>query len=133
MYSQMIRRLLILPILLLLVALIAFLFPYLTGIDPTSAILRSRIGEREQTPELVAAINEELGLDEPLPVQFISWVGLLFKGDPGRSFVNHAPVGEILFRGLKVTFILSLVALLFSILVSIPLGVLSALSPGKYL
>jgi peptide/nickel transport system permease protein len=133
MYTQIIRRLLILPILLLLVALVAFLFPYMSGIDPTSAILRSRIGEREQTPEIVAAVNAELGLDKPLPIQFFNWVDHMIKGDLGKSFVSQAPVGEILFRGLKVTFTLALVSLLFSILVSIPLGVLSALSPGKWL
>lgn len=133
MYSLMIRRLLILPILLVLVSLIAFLYPYMSGIDPTSAILRSRIGEREQTPEIVAAIREDLGLDRPLAFQFVSWLRHLFRGDLGKSYVSQAPVGEILFRGLKVTFILSLVALAFSIIVSIPLGVLSALSPGKWL
>ncbi|MFH2039446.1 MAG: ABC transporter permease, partial [Chloroflexota bacterium] len=65
--------------------------------------------------------------------QFLNWVKDLFKGDLGNSFVSQAPVGEILFRGLKVTFVLSAVALLFSILISIPLGVLSALSPGKWM
>jgi peptide/nickel transport system permease protein len=133
MYALIIRRLLILPILLVLVSLIAFLYPYISGIDPTSAILRSRIGEREQTPEIVAAIKEELGLDRPLFFQFINWVEHIFKGDLGKSFVSQAPVGEILFRGLKITLILSVVSLLLSILVSIPMGVLSALRPGKWL
>jgi len=133
MYGLIIRRLLILPVLLILVSLIAFLYPYISGIDPTSAILRSRIGEREQTPEIVAAIKEELGLDRPLFFQFVNWVEHIFKGDLGNSFVSQAPVGEILFRGLKVTLILSLVSLTFSIIVSLPLGVLSSLSPGKWL
>jgi len=133
MYALIIRRLIILPFLLILVALVAFFYPYITGIDPTSAILRSRIGEREQTPEIVAAIREELGLDRPLVYQFINWVGNIFKGDLGVSFVSRQPVGEILFRGLKVTLTLSLVSLLFSILISIPLGVLSGLNPGKWL
>jgi peptide/nickel transport system permease protein len=133
MYALIIRRLLILPILLVLVSLIAFLYPYISGIDPTSAILRSRIGEREQTPEIIAAVKEELGLDRPLFFQFINWVEHIFKGDLGKSFVSQAPVGEILFRGLKITLILSLVSLVLSILVSIPMGVLSALRPGKWL
>jgi peptide/nickel transport system permease protein len=133
MYALIIRRLLILPILLLLVSLVAFLFPYMSGIDPTSSILRSRIGEREQTPEIVAAIREDLGLDRPLIFQFVNWIEHIFKGDLGRSFVSQAPVGEILFRGLKVTLILSLVSLLLSIIVAIPLGVFAALRPGKWL
>jgi peptide/nickel transport system permease protein len=133
MYALIIRRLLILPILLLLVSLVAFLFPYMSRIDPTSSILRSRIGEREQTPEIVAAIREDLGLDRPLIFQFVNWIEHIFKGDLGRSFVSQAPVGEILFRGLKVTLILSLVSLLLSIIVAIPLGVFAALRPGKWL
>jgi peptide/nickel transport system permease protein len=133
MYALIFRRLVILPFLLILVALVAFLYPYISGIDPTSAILRSRIGEREQTPEIVAAIREDLGLHRPLTYQFVSWIGHIFKGDLGYSFVSQAPVGLILFRGLKVTLILSLVSLLLSIIISIPLGVLSGLNPGKWL
>ncbi len=133
MYALIIRRLLILPLLLILVALVAFLYPYFTGIDPTSAILRSRIGEREQTPEIVAAVKEELGLDRPMAFQFVNWVEHIFKGDLGYSFVSQTPVGEILFRGLKVTLTLSMVSLFLSILISIPLGVLSGLNPGKWL
>ena len=133
MYALMIRRLLVIPILLLLVSVVAFMFPYFTGTDPTGPILRSRIGEREQTPEIVAAIRADLGLDQPLPVQYVKWLAHIAKGDLGTSFVSQAPVGAILFRGLKVTVILSLVSLAFSIIVSLPLGVLSALNPGKWL
>jgi peptide/nickel transport system permease protein len=131
MYALMLRRLLVIPILLLLVSMVAFLFPYFTGTDPTGPILRSRIGEREQTPEIVAAIRADLGLDQPLAVQYVKWLAHIVKGDLGNSYVSQAPVGEILFRGLKVTLILSLVSLAFSIVVSLPLGVLSALNPGK--
>jgi peptide/nickel transport system permease protein len=133
MYSLMIRRLLILPLLLILVSVIAFLYPYISGIDPTSSILRSRIGEREQTPEVVAAVKAELGLDRPLFFQYLNWLGRIFKGDLGKSFVSQAPVGEILFRGLKVTLILSIVALALAVIISLPLGVFSALNPGKWL
>lgn len=133
MFALIFRRLILLPFLLLLVAVVAFLYPYISGIDPTSAILRSRIGERERTPEMIAAINEELGLDKPLPVQFFRWVADIFKGDLGLSYISQNPVGEILFRGLKITITLSLVALLFSVLIAIPLGVIAGLNPGKWL
>jgi peptide/nickel transport system permease protein len=131
MYALMLRRLLVIPLLLLLVSIVAFMFPYFTGTDPTGPILRSRIGEREQTPEIVAAIRADLGLDQPLPIQYVKWLAHIVKGDLGTSFVSQAPVGEILFRGLKVTLILSLVSLAFAVIVSLPLGVVSALRPGK--
>lgn len=133
MYSLITRRLLVLPILLILVSLIAFLFPYISGVDPTTSIIRSRIGEREQTPEIIAAVKAELGLDRPIFFQYINWLGRIFRGDLGKSFVSQAPVGEILFRGLKVTIILSLVSLAAAIIISIPLGMVSALNPGKWL
>lgn len=133
MSAMIVRRLLILPFLLILVALIAFLYPYMSGVDPASAIIRSRIGEREQTPEIVAAVKAELGLDRSLPVQFFKWLGNVFTGDLGKSYVSKAPVGEIIFRGLKVTFILAMVSLLVAIIISLPLGIVSALKPGKFL
>lgn len=133
MYRLMLRRLLILPILLILVSMIAFLFPYISGIDPSAAILRSRIGEREQTPEIVASIKAELGLDQPIMIQYVKWLGEIARGDLGNSFTSQSPVGEILFRGLKVTLLLSLVSLALAIIISLPMGVLSALHPGKML
>ncbi len=133
MYALMIRRLLILPVLLVLVSAVAFVYPYLSGMDPTASVLRSRIGEREQTPEIVAAVKHELGLDRPIYVQYFYWLGRIFTGDLGKSFVSQVAVGAILWRGIKVTLILSLVALAFAIIVSLPLGVLSALNPGKWL
>lgn len=133
MYSLMIRRFIVLPVLLIIVSMIAFVYPYFTGIDPTTAILRSRIGEREQTPEIVAAIKADLGLDRPKYVQYFTWLGDILSGDLGKSFVSQAPVGEILFRGLNVTLILSLVSISIAVILSIPLGVFSALKPGKWL
>ena len=133
MYSIMLRRLIIMPVLLVLVSILAFVFPYLGGMDPTTAILRSRIGEREQTPEIIALVKEDLGLDQPLPVQYVKWLGKIVTGDLGFSFVNAGPVGEILFRGLKVTVTLAALALGFAIIVSIPMGVASALNPGKWI
>lgn len=133
MYSLMIRRLIILPVLLIIVSIIAFVYPYLSGVDPTAAILRSRIGERERTPEIVAAVEAELGLDRPKYIQYINWLGDIVKGELGTSFVSQAPVGEILFRGLKVTLILSLVSITIAVVLSLPLGVLSALNPGKWI
>jgi peptide/nickel transport system permease protein len=133
MYALLVRRLLILPVLLVLVSLVAFLFPYVGGNDPTATILRSRIGERDQTPEIVAQVRAELGLDQSLPVQYFAWMKQVFTGHLGFSFMSQSPVGEILVRGLKITLLLSIVSLGVAILISLPLGVLSALSPGKWL
>jgi peptide/nickel transport system permease protein len=133
MYALMIRRLIVLPVLLVIVSIIAFAYPYVSGVDPTAAILRSRIGEREQTPEIVAAVKAELGLDRPVYIQYFTWLGDIIQGDLGTSFVSQAPVGKILFRGLTVTLILSLVSITIAVALSLPLGVFSALRPGKWL
>jgi peptide/nickel transport system permease protein len=131
MYTLMIRRLLILPILLVLVSIVAFMFPYLTGTDPVGPILRSRIGERAKSPELIAAIRADLGLDQPLPIQYVKWLTHFVQGDLGYSYISQSPVGEILVQGLGVTVILTVASLALAVIVSLPLGMLSARYPGK--
>jgi peptide/nickel transport system permease protein len=132
-YALIIRRLVTLPILLIVVSLLAFLLPYLSGMDPATAILQARAAEREPSPEVLDRIRTELGLDRPLAIQYLGWLGRLVRGDLGFSYTNRAPIGEILSSGLKVTLILSVVSLLLAVVVAIPLGVLAAVRPGRWL
>jgi peptide/nickel transport system permease protein len=66
MYTILIRRLLILPLILLLTSVAIFLLPYLAGIDPTLSIIRARIGERTLDPAAVEQLRNDLGLDRSL-------------------------------------------------------------------
>ncbi|HYE92040.1 MAG TPA: ABC transporter permease [Terriglobales bacterium] len=79
------------------------------------------------TPAQVEALRKDLGFDRPLPVQFVEYVGRLVQGDMGTSLYTRRPIVEDLAHRLPATIELTLVAMLASILVGIPLGVLSAL------
>ncbi len=79
------------------------------------------------TPAQVEALRRQLGLDRPLPVQFVGYVGALLRGDMGTSLYTTRPIAEDLARRLPATIELTLVAMAFSIVVGIPLGVVSAL------
>jgi peptide/nickel transport system permease protein len=68
----------------------------------------------------------DLGLDDPLPTQYLRWLGNLFQGQLGRSLSQGASVGTLIFERLPATLLLSGVALLLTLAIGIPLGVLSA-------
>lgn len=82
----------------------------------------ARLGENA-TPESVALIERQLGLDRPLPEQFLSWLGKALTGDFGNSFQTGYPVSATIAETLPVTLELTFVAILGTCLVAIPLGV----------
>lgn len=79
------------------------------------------------TPAQVEALRHQLGFDRPLPVQFVSYVGRLLRGDMGTSLYTTRPIAEDLATRLPATIELTVVAMLVSMVVGIPLGVVSAL------
>src|SRR6266849_4501819 len=79
------------------------------------------------TPAQVAALRHQLGFDRPLPVQFLGYVGRLFRGDMGKSLYTTRPIAQDLASRLPATIELTLVAMVFSIVAGVPLGVVSAL------
>jgi peptide/nickel transport system permease protein len=85
------------------------------------------IAGTQGTPEQVAAIREQLGLNVPLPLQYLDWIGGILRGDLGASLVTGTPVVEELAEKATVTVPLALLALVIALLVSVPFGVLAAL------
>lgn len=81
----------------------------------------------------IAQIREQLGLDRPLPVQFLSYVTDLLQGDLGRSISTGQPVAEALMQRLPASLELTLFALLLSALIAIPLGVAAARRPDSWI
>ncbi|MFZ5992972.1 MAG: ABC transporter permease [Deinococcota bacterium] len=114
-----------LPTLLLVTVMVFALTRVLPG-DPALLLL----GE-EATPELVAKLRDELGLNRPLYVQYASWLGSLLRGDFGRSLRDNARVAPILWQKLPTTLELALFALLIALLLGIPTGVVAALRRGS--
>ncbi len=104
------------------IVLVVFLLARLIPGDPCSAML----GERA-TREVCDRFIREQGLDRPLPVQFLIFLGKVIRGDLGTSIRFTRPVTIILVERLPMTIELSLTALMISILIGIPAGIISAL------
>ncbi len=85
------------------------------------------------TPAQVEALRHQWGFDRPLPVQFVGYVGQLLRGDMGTSLYTARPIADDLASRLPATIELTLVAMVFSVLVGIPLGVVSALRRNSFL
>lgn len=78
-------------------------------------------------PAALAALRHQMGLDRPLAAQYVSWLGDALHGDFSTSYVNKAPVSELVLRGLGNTGTLALCALVLSVVLAFPLGVATAL------
>lgn len=76
--------------------------------------------------ESVSRLRQEFGLERPLPVQYVSWMGGFLRGDLGRSYVSGEPIGPRLADALAVTSWLVLAALLVAVLIAVPMGILMA-------
>ena len=107
---------------LVLVSVVIFMIIHLTPGDPVLVML----GE-EASPEARDRLREELGLNAPLPVQYVLWAGRVVRGDLGHSIRTHQPVSEAILQRLPVTIELSLAAMLVSLSIALPAGIISAL------
>ncbi|MGO0122409.1 nickel ABC transporter permease [Desulfothermobacter acidiphilus] len=125
MLSYLLKRLLYLVPVMLGVSLVTFLLINLAPGDPAELILRS--GGVEPTREAVEALREELGLNDPLYLQYGRWLWRALHGDWGRSFRTGQPVVEELLSRFPATLELALAATLFMLCLALPLGILSAL------
>ena len=121
-----IKRLLLALAVAFTVSVAAFLALHLAT-DPARAIA----GE-DAEPAVVQQIRVEYGLDRPLLAQYGSWLNDLAHGDLGESYYWHQSVGELIVRAAPTTLRLAGLALLITILVSIPLGALAAMKPNTW-
>ncbi len=121
-----IRKLLTLIVTLLIVSLLAFLaFQVIPG-DPTTKMLGT-----EATPEAREALLEELGFNRSILVRYWDWLTGFVRGDMGESYSYRMPVSEMLADKLPVTFLLAIMSFLFTVVLSIPLGVLAGSARSK--
>jgi peptide/nickel transport system permease protein len=84
------------------------------------------------TPEVIARINAQLGLDRPLWEQFAGWFGALLQGDLGRSIQSKIPVLTLIADRLEPTLSLAGTTLAFSVLVAVPMGIIAAAQHGRW-
>jgi peptide/nickel transport system permease protein len=110
---------------LCLLALTIFLFVRLTG-DPTVLLV-----EPGASREDMAMVRQQLGLDRSIPVQFVSFVGDMLRGDFGKSFYYRTPVLELYLSRLPSSLLLAAAAMTFSLLIGIPSGIVAAVKVGR--
>ncbi len=113
---------------LFLVSALAFFAFALIPADPATTMLGS-----EATPEAVAALRAELGLDRPLPVRYFEWLTGFLRGDLGESYLYRMEVGQMLSGKIAVSALLTMLSFLLTVALSIPLGVLAGSVRNRYL
>lgn len=111
----------VIPTLVILSILIFGLQQLMPG-DPAEIMA----GEERGDPVVIAQIRAELGLDRPIPEQYLRWIGKVLTGDFGFSWRIRVPVSELILTKLPVTFQLATMAFIIAILIGVPLGIISA-------
>jgi peptide/nickel transport system permease protein len=122
------RRIVLMVPVAFLVTLIIFVLVRMAPGDP----VLTYAGE-ERDPEQLEAIRRSLGLDQPLPVQYVYWLGRAAQGDFGRSIRTRQPVAEAIWERLGATLELGLAAVLLSSSISLVVGTISALKRNSWI
>lgn len=108
------------------ITVITFLLSYFIPADPVRML-----AGRSATQETVESIRHQLGLDQPLPVQYVKYLGRLAQGDLGRSYKQKTGVSELIASRMPATLLLMAGAIFFEILIGIPAGIYAAARRGK--
>lgn len=124
----LLKRLLATIPVMLVVAVFIFLLLRLTPGDPAAMIAGDYASEAQ-----IAEIRAKLGLDEPLLTQFFVWIGNLLQGDLGESFFFKKDVSELIVARIEPTLSLSLVTIILTVAIAVPMGVISAYRQGSWL
>ncbi|MGH3097419.1 MAG: ABC transporter permease [Streptosporangiales bacterium] len=96
--------------------------------DPAVAL-----SAEQASPKVIAAIRHEYGLDKPLPVQYVTWIGHALQGDLGQSPKTGLEVSDVLAQRIPVTFELAVLALLIALVIGLPIGIVAAFRRGTWL
>lgn len=124
MLQYIIKRVLLIVPILIGVSIVAFLLVHLIPGDPARVML----GERA-TPQAIAELRAQMGLDRPLPEQYLTFLDRIVHGDLGRSVISHNPVATELRNRYPATIELALAAMFVALIAGIPAGIMSAAKP----
>lgn len=129
----LLRRLVMLPPLLVGISIISFLLLNFAPGDAAEITLLRQNNGITPSREAVAALRQELGLDDPLPAQYVRWLSRTLQGDLGRSYRSGDSISAELARRLPATGLLAVSSLALAVAVGIPLGLVAAIKPGSWL
>jgi peptide/nickel transport system permease protein len=128
MLAFIVRRLLSTVMVMTTVAVFIFLLLHLSPGDPAAII----VGDNA-TQVQIDAVRKQLGLDDPLAVQFVRWVGGVLRGDLGISIFSHEPVNKLIGQRIEPTVSLATTTLLLAVVIAVSFGVLAAWKAGTWI
>ncbi len=126
MAAYLARRLIQSVLILLGVSLITFFLLFVLPADPVR-----QIAGRSATPETVANIRTQLGLDQPFAVQYARYLGALVQGDMGRSYLQKSPVASLIAARMPATLLLMVAAIACELILGLTMGIAAALMRGR--
>lgn len=127
MVSYIIRRILLMIPVLFLISVVSFILIQLPPGDFLSTYLaRIEMQELTVSQSTIDRLTRQYGLDKPVYVQYFVWVGNMFRGDFGDSFLYQRPIGEMIGSRIGMTVLLGLSTIVFTWLVGVPIGIYSA-------
>jgi len=124
--AYLLKRFFILLLTLLLVSMVIFAVLMVIPSDPAQIVLGIHA-----TPETLQALRHKMGLDRPILVQYLSYIKNIMMGDLGRSITYDVSISSLIFFRLQVTVPLAILSMIFAILLSIPMGIYSALHRNR--
>lgn len=130
MLAYTLRRLLQFVPTILAITLIMFV---LLNVLPGNAALMALDQRKAKDPKVVEALKKEMGLDKPLHVRYLSYIGNLVKGDLGKSYIRKDDVGKLIASRMWPTLKLAMASMIIALGLGIPLGFFSALKQGTWL
>ena len=128
MIQYFLKRLLQAIPVLLGVIIITFVLMYIIPGDPVVSMVGERYSE-----ETVQRLRQELHLDDPLPLQFLRYVGNVLQGNFGNSFITGEPVAALIIEKFPNTMMLAITAMFFAILIGLTAGIMSSVRPGSFM
>ena len=127
MLDYIVRRIFYMIILLLILSVVTFIIIQLPPGDFLTALLDNMRERGTRVDEdLIRSLERHYGLGQPIYVQYLKWLGRLFQGDMGRSFEWNQPVTELIGERLALTVTISILTLLLTYMIAIPIEVYSA-------
>ena len=126
MIRYVLRRLLHLLPILLIVSFVVFAMLLMLPGDPTLTLLGEQATQAQRE-----ALRHAMGFDQPMPIQYLRWLLHFLSGDFGRSLRTQEPVGQMLLSRIPVTLELTVLSMILSVAIGIPLGIISALRRNK--
>ncbi|MFV0292797.1 MAG: ABC transporter permease [Paracoccus sp. (in: a-proteobacteria)] len=126
MLRYLVRRILSFLLSLIVASMVIFLLVEMVPGDPATFML----GTGAQ-PDTLVALRAQLGLDEPLPVRYMNWLGAIMNGDLGHSFTYKTPVTSMILDRIQVSLPLAVMALALSVTIAFPIGLFAASRRGQ--